>query len=318
MGAVGNNYGLLTGDGTIAGNIINQSGGEVRAESGKTLYFTHPSTGIPNAGRLNLLGGTLNYGHRLNNNSNGQINGHGVLYFPTSPVPSSASPTAGLMNAGQMNLSGGDSQIYGTVQMEAGSRLIVSGGATATFYDVFRHNGAEVKASAGSSLVFFGEVRGAGSFTGSGTIYMEGGYSPGNSPAMVTLDAPIVLGDANVLTLELGGLTAGLGLGVNPLDGYDQLTLGTGGALTLDGTLIIDLINDFIPLVGQTFQVFDFQPGQISGSFDEIVFADALPSGTSFDTSSLLTNGKVAVVPEPSSALLLLGGLALAARRRRK
>ena len=308
LGALSNS-GLVTGEGSIATPFTNASGGEVRGELGKTLTFTGASGS--NAGRINLLGGTVQFTQPLTNGATGQINGAGVVVFPTTPVPSSGSAVAGLNNSGRLNFSGGDTQVYGTVQMLAGSHLIASGGATATFYDVFRHNGAEVKASAGSSLVFFGEVRGAGSFTGTGTIYMEGGYSPGNSPASVMLNTELVLGNAGTLTLELGGLIAG--------SSYDQLVLGAGGSLALGGTLLLDLINDFSPVAGDSFQVLDFTLGQLTGGFDEIRLADPLPAGLSFDTTQLTTTGRIGVVPEPGiAALLLTGGAFLGLRRRNR
>ena len=308
LGALSNS-GLVTGTGSIAIPFTNASGGEVRGELGKTLTFTGASGS--NAGRINLLGGTVQFTQPLTNGATGQINGAGVIVFPTAPVPSSGSAVAGLNNSGRLNFSGGDTQVYGTVQMLAGSRLIASGGATATFDDVFRHNGAEVKASAGSSLVFFGEVRGAGSFTGTGTIYMEGGYSPGNSPASVALNTELVLGNAGTLTLELGGLIAG--------SNYDQLVLGAGGSLALGGTLLLDLINDFSPVAGDSFQVLDFTLGQLTGGFDEIRLADPLSAGLSFDTTQLTTTGRIGVVPEPGiAALLLTGGAFLGLRRRNR
>ena len=304
------NTGVISGDGTLAKPVTNAAGGEIRGEAGKTLLFT-AANGV-NSGRINLLGGIVQFTAPLANGASGQINGEGVIQFPTTPVPSSGSPTAGLDNAGRISFSGGDTQVYGTVQMLAGSHLVISGGATASFYDVFRHNGAEVKASANSALVFFGEVRGAGSFTGTGTVYLEGGYSPGNSPAAVVVDTSLVFGDATTLTLELGGLTAG--------SGYDQLVLGQNGALALNGTLLLDLLDGFIPAGGDTFQLFDFAPGQVTGGFDAIVLAEALPAGLSFDTTQLTTTGRIGVVPEPSSVALLFGGLALLglARGRRK
>ncbi len=301
------NLGLITGDGTIAVTLNNFAGGEVRGEFGKTLAFT--GTNGPNTGRVNLLGGTVSFAQQFTNSATGQINGQGALYFPTTPVPSSGSPTAGLMNSGNINLSGGDSQIYGTAQMLAGSRVIVSGGASATFFDVFRHSGLDVKASAGSAIVFFGEVRGAGSFSGPGTVFFEGGYSPGNSPAAVTLGTVTVFGSANTLTLELGGLNAG--------SQYDQLILGASGSLALDGALVLDLIDGFVPHFGDTFQVFAFAPGQVSGAFGAITVADPLTGGLSFDTSGLSTAGQITVVPEPGAMSLLAVALGMLASQRR-
>ena len=276
------NTGLVTGDGTIANTFNNNAGGgEVRAESGKTLYFTGV-TGA-NTGRLNLLGGTLSFAQQFTNAAaTGQINGQGTLYFPTTPVPSSASPTAGLMNASTINLTGGDSQIYGTVQMQAGSRLIVSGGATASFFDVFRHSGTEVRASAGSNIVFFAEVRGAGSFTGTGTIYFEGGYSPGNSPALITIEGNAVFGAFNTVVMELGGTVRGTQ--------YDAINVA--GKLTLDGGLNVSLINAFTPSLGNAFNLFDW--GTTAGTFTSVA-VPALNPGLAWDQSTLHTDGTLRI-----------------------
>jgi hypothetical protein len=76
------NHGLLRGDGTIALACTNGTGGEVRAESGKFLAITGPNG--PNAGRLNLQGGTLGFSQNFTCAATGQINGHGILFFPTT------------------------------------------------------------------------------------------------------------------------------------------------------------------------------------------------------------------------------------------
>ena len=150
-GAVANN-GLVSGDGNIATTFSNNAGGEIRGESGKTLLFTGTTT---NVGRIDLQGGTIQFTQQFSNAAAGQINGQGTLYFPTSPVPSSGNPNAGLMNAGSLNFTGGNSQIYGTVEMQAGSRLIVTGGATASFFDAFRHDGLDVAPAPARDRLFW-------------------------------------------------------------------------------------------------------------------------------------------------------------------
>jgi hypothetical protein len=291
------NSGLITGDGTIAKALTNNLAGEIRAEAGKTILLSGANGA--NAGKYNLLGGLLDFTQAQTNGASGQINGHGTLNF-----------AAGLTNSGSMNFSAGLTDVFGVVNLLAGSKLITSGGATTTLYGPVTHNGVEVRTSAGASTVFFGLVNGAGPFTGLGEVFFEGGYSPGNSPASVLLDSGVVFGDENTLTLELGGLTAG--------SSYDQLVLGESATLALDGTLVLDWLDGFTPQAGQSFDLLDFTPGQLAGGFDEIILADALPAGMSLDTSALLTTGKVIVVPEPGAATLLIAGLAFLGLRRRR
>ncbi len=291
------NGGLITGDGRVSKAVTN-AGGELRAENGKTLVFTGPNGA--NSGRLNLLGGTLEFAQPLTSAAAGQINGRGTLNF-----------AGGLVNSGRMNFSAGITDVFGAVNLLTGAKITTSGGGTATFYDAVTHNGAEVRTSAGARTVFFGPVHGAGPFTGAGQVYFENGYSPGNSPALVTSEAEIFFTDASVLTMEIGGLTAGTG--------YDRLVFN-GGAVHFGGTLLIDLIGAFAPAAGEVFDLFDFDPALADGTFSTIELADALPPGLTLDASQATTTGIVAIVPEPSAALLLLlaaGGCLAGARRRR-
>ena len=292
------NSGLITGEGTIAKALTNNLTGEIRAAAGGVIALTGANG--TNSGKFNLLGGQLDFTQSQTNGANGQINGHGTLNF-----------AGGLAHAGQMNFSGGLADIFGTVNLLPGSRLVTSGAGTTTFYGAVTHNATEVRTSTGAQTVFFGLVNGPGSYTGSGAIFFEGGLSPGLSPAAITLDSDVVFGVSNTLTLELGGRIAGLE--------HDQLALGTTGSLTVDGRLVLGLINGFVPEMGDTFQVLSFKTSQVSGSFDDITFLGTLPGDLSFDTSRLLTSGILAVVPEPSSTLLTLAaGAGLAARRRKR
>lgn len=292
------NSGLLTGDGIIGKPFANLPGGEVRGETGKTLHFTGTST--PNAGKFTLQGGTIEFTNSFTNGPAGQITGRGTLNF-----------AGGLNNQGAINLSGGFTDVYGDINQSGIGTVIVSGGATASFYDDFVQNGSEVRTSIGSRSVFFGKVKGAGAFTGSGETYFEGTFSPGDSPAIVTISNAVTFAPSNILTMEIGGLTAGPG---NPTidNGYDRLvfTSAANPMVTFGGALQINLINDFVPAPGQSFDLFSFDPARSTGQFSSIQLLDLLPPGVEFDYSQLYSTGQVlVVVPEPHPARLLGLGL---------
>jgi hypothetical protein len=136
--------------------------------------------------------------------------------------------------------------------------IIVSGGATATFFGIVNHNGPEIRVSAGSTAVFLDDVTGEGSFTGTGTTYFEGALSPGNSPAIVSFGGDVTFGGDASLLIELGGLVAG--------DSYDQLDVAD--VLTIDGTLQLSLLGNFRPIDGDEFEILRF--GSRVGDFADI------------------------------------------------
>jgi fibronectin-binding autotransporter adhesin len=301
-GFTANNSGTIQGTGRFTAGLNNGTGGTIRARAGDHLIIH--GIGPTNPGRIELSGGTIEYTKILSNLGNGIISGRGEFRGGTDNPGGT-----GLANSGLVALSGGLSDFHGDLQNNPTGRVITSGGAIVTLYDDLKHNGAEFKVSAASSVVCFGEVSGAGSFTGSGTLYMEGGYSPGNSPAMVTLGTNVILGDDNLLTLELGGHTPG--------SEYDQILLDSSGSLTAGGSLTVSLLGGFMPAAGDTFQVLRFGPGQVSGAFDSITLNGTLAPGTWMDTGMLLQTGVITVVPEPSASLMALSGAFLFLRRSR-
>jgi hypothetical protein len=272
------NEGLLTGAGTVMKTLKNSTTGEVRGESGKTLFFTGKAS---NNGAFNLLGGTLDFADAVTNDATGFISGRGALF------------TGGLTNSGQMAFAGGNTDLRGDVTLTAGSRVATSGaGSVTVFYDDVVHNGNEIYTGAGASTVFFGSLSGTGPYTGGGTVYFTGDLRPGNSPAVVTFSPQIVFSPSNGLTMEIGGRVAGTG--------YDKLVFTNPGAsqLTWGGTLVVELINGFTPVAGDAFHVFDFDPARAAGTFATVTVVShgLLPAGLAFDFTELYTTGILRVV----------------------
>jgi hypothetical protein len=85
-----------------------------------------------------------------------------------------------LTNGGLMFFNG-TTNILGRLENSPGAFLATSGGTTTFFGDVT--NNAEIRTSSGGFSIFFGAVTGPGTFTGGGTVVMEGDLLPGASPA---------------------------------------------------------------------------------------------------------------------------------------
>ena len=142
-------------------------------------------------------------------------------------------------------------------------------------------------------------------------MQFNGTYSPGQSPGITHL-IDTAFGDDATVEIELGGLNVGAE--------YDRIVF-EGTSVSLDGELIVELIDAFMPSQSDTFQIFDFSAltSGDTGQFNTLTLP-SLSDALSWDSSDLYTSGTLSVIPEPASALLtgisLIGLLRL--RRQRK
>jgi len=158
------------------------------------------------------------------------------------------------VNEGQIKLTGPAAEIQGA------SRIVI-GSAGSFSMDSGLVEVAEIDRSAGGAFQFTGGELRVTEFAGS--LHNQGGnYSPGASAALSTISGNFVQ-TSGKLTVELGGTAPGTE--------FDQLAVG--GAASLGGTLQINLVDDFYPADGDSFD-FLIANGGISGAFSNTIFPD--------------------------------------------
>ncbi len=190
--------------------------------------------------------------------------------------------------------------------------LTLSGDSTYTGLTTISDGTLQVAGSIDSDVTIDGGwLTGPGEIDGSVTIELGGGISAGASPGEI--DILGAYDQSGTMLVEINGY----GRGTDP--GHDFIDVT--GAATLDGTILVELLDGFEPVEGDAFDVLtaaggiadlgvqvSWTPGQLSPVYywtHEIINGDTLR----------LT----AQVPEPSTALLsALGLIGLASVRRRK
>lgn len=201
---------------------------------------------------------------------------------------------AGLAIAADGQLEGGGS-VAGTV--DNGGRIVVDAGLALDFNgDVV--NRGEIEVNTGGTLRFAQGYAGAGPITGAGLTLFDGELSPGESPALLSIEGDAVLGAGSETLLELAGLDRGTG--------YDAVDVG--GTLTLGGALHIVLLDGFTPAVGQSFLL--FSAASLNGDFAAVFLptVDGVHLALLRDAGSL----RLAVAPVPLPAPVGLLSVALA------
>ncbi|MGE0483470.1 MAG: hypothetical protein AB7Q81_04985 [Gammaproteobacteria bacterium] len=250
--------------------------------SGSTASFTAAGTGASNQGVITVTGGTLTLANQLAQG--------GILNALNATI-----------NGSVRNLPGADVVVSGVTHFNALDPA-----------DVFVNEG-EVHVA--GTAIFDINVAGPGYFSQNGTTVFNRGYSPGASPGVVVFGGDMELGTDGELLLEIAGYG-----GAGAADGHDQLQVA--GNATVTGMLSVALLDDFVPVAGDVFDVLLAE--SISGAFSDFQFA-ALGAGlewqfsivADFDgTADVARLAVVSTVPLPGALWLLVPPLALLVRRR--
>jgi fibronectin-binding autotransporter adhesin len=160
------NTGTVSGSGQLSLTVLNS--GVISAQGGKLALTAAGNTNTP-TGQLQVgPGATLLYAQGLAVNA-GSISIAGGTF---------SNNNQSLANAGTISFTTGAGSVAAPINNTASGKLIVTGGATATFYNPIGNvAGSEIRVSANATALFLGSVNGPATFSGSGTKYFEGGVS---------------------------------------------------------------------------------------------------------------------------------------------
>ena len=310
------NNGWIDGAGKIAYTIQNTAAGAICANNASRVVLS--GLGNTNDGQINLnQGGTVESPNGLQNNPGGVISGDGVLRTGKITYQPGQTPTGpGLYNYGKMEFSG-TTKIYGDVWTEGGddTDIISSGGALLTFFgNVFMRNSGsgsqapEIRAGAGSRIVYFGTLEGDINLTGSGTHSIEGSIvgNFSNSSNLV-FDASTDSSIAGNIS-GTGSITQ-QGPGIVTLSGVNTYE---GGTTVIGGELLVDNA-DALP-AGHRLSIVGSGTVVLKSGFEraiELSGLDVLASaGAATADGVALLSARSVTVPEPAT-LGLLGAAAV-------
>lgn len=221
-----------------------------------------------NSGTLTINGGVTGGGGLTKS-------GAGTLVL--GGTNSYAGPTA--ISAGLLRVGGTLNTLGGAVAVDSGGTLEASGDVQRTIVNNGMVAGPVAPLGTGLSLRLTGPASGNGDYTGN--MVFAGSFSPGNSPASVSL-GNVRFESGATLQMEIGGLAEG--------SQFDHLD--AGGFFHAGGELVVSLVNGFMPQAGNSFDLFDWISPR--GGFDSIN-VPALP-GLYWDDSNLHVNGVLRVV----------------------
>jgi hypothetical protein len=118
-------------------------------------------------------------------------------------------------------------------------------------------------------------------------VILPGTFSPGQSPGTAAFGS-LTLVDTTYLIMEIAGRDVGE---------FDRIT--TTGELVFAGTLEIRLLDKFMPIDGDAFDLFDW--GSARGQFSDILLPTLVPR-LAWDLSRLYVDGTIEVGDSPIMA----------------
>lgn len=234
------------------------------------------STTLINKGTITKIGdSTLNISGNLNNQA------EGILDLQTGSISGSGT----IANTGTVQKNSESSVSISSTFSNNGGTIEIQDG-TLEFTDTYAQTAGNLNLNGGtltSSPLL--SIQG-GTLTGNGiingNILNAGTINPGSTiPGTLVLNGNYIQTTTGTFQVDLGGTI--------PDIQYDLLQIN--GTATLDGTLDVSLIDDFVPVVDDRFDIFTFSSG--TGNFS-ILNGLTLPS--SLVLNPLLENNKFSLI----------------------
>jgi hypothetical protein len=142
-----------------------------------------------------------------------------------------------------------------------------------------------------------GDESGSGDDAGDALVFVNNGLvAPATRDGLFEVDGDYVQTAQGVLQIEIGGL--------RPVLGYDVLAVS--GEALLNGVLRLECVEEFLPLVGDRFEI--LEAASVTGSFSQVE-ASGLQSGQRVEVSYGAQTVTVEVSPAPGSGDLNGDGL---------
>ncbi|XHR30558.1 MAG: beta strand repeat-containing protein [Chthoniobacteraceae bacterium] len=258
----------------------------------------------------------------------GSVNGAGLYLGATtfkglSTVSGTTRASSVVVESGTAAF-GGSTTSESTLRVSTGAALVNSGTTTATSIEV--QSGATLD-NAGlvlGDLNVSGLLKGSGTITGA--VALSGTLAPGNSPGTTTINGSLTMVAAATLVTEVAGSADG---------SYDQikvsgqvqlagtLDLSTLGGLTMGITITLIENTGSSATTGYFAQIITSGSTYAIGEAGNFSFAVGgtnylISYGVDADQSGILNDVTLAVVPEPATWAMLIGGLGMLLGFRRR
>ena len=246
----------FVGHGTVNAQVTGELGSVIEADGALALGDSTSPAGFNDAGQLRVKDNTVT----LNSTAPVTVGNLTVLGGPNGPGNIIATN-------GVVENFGGAITGYGTINSSN----------TLAKHSVI--NGTVEGNSMAQPITLSGWIKGVGTFD---NVVFSGTHDPGFSPTLSTV-GNVGYASTSTLNIELGGTVRG--------SQYDAIV--DSGELSLGGTLVVSLINNYSPAAGNLFDILDWN--SLSGKFASINLP-ALGSGLAWNTSQLYTTGILSVV----------------------
>jgi hypothetical protein len=294
--------GELNGSGTynLSGGSLTTSAEDVGPQSGSGTFI---QTGGTNTITLNGPFVALAIGNRSHSPASYTLSGTGTLTTTSETIY----PT------GTFTQNGGTHSVTGLSHTSAefaiehgtgnGGAFNLNGG---TLTADLLTDGGNFNQTGGTATLSAIDVSGGASIT-AGTMALDiDGFSSPKSVVLSTGNFSVA--GAGVLNMQLGGDSQGV----------NYAWLSTLGAVSLSGTLDIDLADGFVPNIGDKFTLMSVSSaGTITGTFDHLTSDDpGLTYSVNYGSPENMVQITITSVPEPTALTALLCGSILLLRRR--